>query len=185
MRGVRGVPRRADRAPDAWPEAAARGSHDVPLVNRLRHSAYTPPMPESDARHLRGLPTCWEQPIPESALEGLEERAGVLAARLEKAGRKRDADELRRRVAILQRADALHRHASDVETIAGLYRALATFTGEHEPAGEHERMWAQAGVLEDPMSVTHGPAFRETAALRNRAYRWLVAAVAAHARQSS
>jgi hypothetical protein len=139
-------------------------------------------MPESDARHLLGLPPSWEQRIPESALESLQERANAIAGRLERGGRKREADELHRRIAALARADELHRHASDVETIAGLYRALTTLAGEREPIGDYERTWAQAGVLEDPMSVMHGPAFRETAALRNRAYRWLAAAVAQFAR---
>jgi hypothetical protein len=137
-------------------------------------------MPESDARHLLGLPTSWEQRIPESELESLQERANAIAGRLERGGRKREAGELHRRVASLARADELHRHASDVETIAGLYRALTALAGEREPIGDYERTWAQAGVLEDPMM--HGPAFRDTAALRNRAYRWLAAAVAQYAR---
>jgi hypothetical protein len=137
---------------------------------------------EAEARLLRGLPACWEQSIPESALEGVQERAKNLAARLEGAGRKRNAQELRRRIRILERADELHRHASDVETIAGLYRALSAFARVHESIGEHERAWVQAGLLDDPMSVAHGPAFRETAALRNRAYRLVTAAMACYSR---
>ncbi len=150
-------------------------------MSRLRFAEYVPPMAESDARLLRGLPACWEQPIVESGVEGLEERALVVAVRLESRGRKRDASELRRRIALLQRADELHRHATDVETIAGLYRALATFAHVDQRALERERVWAQAGMLEDPMCILHGPAFRETAALRSRAYRWLAAAIARHA----
>jgi hypothetical protein len=150
-------------------------------MNWLRRCEYVPPMPESDARHLRGLPASWQQPIAESALEGLHGRAMALASRLQRCGRKHEADELRRRAALLARADELHRHASDVETAVGLYRALSTLAGEQEHLGECGRTWAQAGALEEPMAA-HGPAFRETAALRNRAYRSLAAAVARHVR---
>lgn len=139
-------------------------------------------MPESDARPLRGLPPSWEQSIVESAVESLRRRAGTLAGRLERGGRKREADQLRRRAAVLARADELHRHASDLETIGGLYRALSTLAGEHEPLSDYDRTWAQAGTLEEPMAIAHGPAFRETAALRNRAYRSLAATVARYAR---
>lgn len=142
-------------------------------------------MPESDARQLRGLPASWEQPIAESALEGLQRRAEALACGLQRAGRKREAGELRRRVALLARADELHRHAADLETLAGLYRALSALAGEHEPMGAYDRIWTQAGALEQPMAAMHGPAFRETAALRNRAYRSLAAAVAQHLRGQS
>ena len=142
-------------------------------------------MPESDARHLRGLPASWGQPIAESALEGLQGRAKAIAGRLERGGRNREADELRRRAALLARADELHRHASDVETIAGLYRALTVLAGAREPVGDYDRTCAQAGLLEEPMAVAHGPAFRETAALRNRAYRSLAAAVARYVRGQS
>jgi hypothetical protein len=150
-------------------------------MNRLRHAEYVPPPPEATARRLRGLPASWEQPILESAVEGLQKRAAALAVCLEKSGRKREADELRRRIAVLERADELHRHAGDIETLAGLYKALSTFAREDERPDEHERAWAQAGLLEDAMTVTHGPAFRETCVLRNRAYRWLAAAVARYA----
>jgi hypothetical protein len=136
-------------------------------------------MAEADARRLRGTPACWEQSIPESAVDGLRMRASALAATLKRAGRDRDAAELRRRLALLERADELHRHASTIETIAGLFRALATFAheDEREPADERERTWLQAGMLEEQPSAVHGPAFRETAALRNRAYRLLADAV--------
>jgi hypothetical protein len=70
-----------------------------------------------------------------------------------------------------------------VETIVGLYRALSVFAREEEPAAlRQQRAWAQAGLLDDPMSVVHGPAFRETAALRNCAYRWLASTMARYAR---
>ncbi|HXX68705.1 MAG TPA: hypothetical protein VEK07_16075 [Polyangiaceae bacterium] len=137
-------------------------------------------MAESVTRHLRGLPPSWEQAIAESSIDALRKRTYALAGWLERLGRGREAEELRRRVAVLERADELHRHASDIETIAGLYRALATFSGEHEPVRGQQRTWAQAGALEAPTSAMHGPAFRETASLRNRAYRWLAAAVAQH-----
>jgi hypothetical protein len=136
-----------------------------------------PPMAESDARALRGTSACWEQAIVESAVDGLRRRASALAKALKSAGRKRDAAELQRRLVLFERADELHRHASDLETIAGLLRALSIFAHEHE-RDEHERAWLQAGMLEDRPSVVHGPAFRETAALRNRAYRLLAEAVA-------
>jgi len=151
-------------------------------MNLLRRCEYVPPMAEVTARPLRGLPSCWEQAIVESAVDGLRERASTMAARLERAGRKRDAQELRRRILALERADDLHRHASDVETITGLYLALSAFAREHEPIVERERAWAQAGLLDDRMSLAHGPAFRETAALRNRAYRLVAAAIARYAR---
>lgn len=136
-------------------------------------------MPGPDARRLRGLPACWEQGIVESAVDGLTKRADALAIALAKRGRKREADELRRQVSLLERADELHRHASDVETLAGLYRAIATFAHEHDQVTEESLAWAQAGTLGDHAStIGHGPAFRETAALRNRAFRLVAAAVA-------
>jgi hypothetical protein len=94
----------------------------------------------------------------------------------------RDAAELCRRVELLDRADELHRHASDVETVAGLYRALATLAQEQVRAEEDERTWLQSGVLEGLAPLAHGPAFRETAALRNRAYRLVAATVARYGR---
>lgn len=138
-------------------------------------------MPESEARHLRGLTRSWEQPIVESALDGLQRRAETLARKLERGGRKTEAGELRRRAAVLAHADELHRHASDLETIGGLYRALSTLAGEHVGT-DCDRTWTQAGLLEEPIGGAHGPAFRETAALRNRAYRSLAATVAHYAR---
>lgn len=148
----------------------------------LRYCEYVPPMPESDARHLRGLAHSWEQPIAESAPDGLQRRAKTLARRLVTSGRKAEAEELGRRAAVLARADELHRHASDLETIGGLYRALSILAGEHEVVSDSDRTWAQAGLLEEPTVVAHGPAFRETAALRNRAYRSLAATVARYTR---
>jgi hypothetical protein len=151
-------------------------------MNFLRRSEYVPSMAESDTQCLRGTPRSWEQQIEESAVEGLRSRAYALAAALKRAGREREAAELNRLVALFERADELHRHASDVETIAGLYRALATLAHEQVPAAEHERTWQQSGVLEGSAPVAHGPAFRETAALRNRAYRLVAATVARYGR---
>jgi hypothetical protein len=144
----------------------------------LRRSEFVPPMAESDMRHLRGTPRWWEQQIPESAIEGLRRRANALETALRRTGRERDAAELCRQVALLGRADELHQHASDVETVAGLYRALAILAHEQAPAVEQERTWLQSGVLEGTASLAHGPAFRETAALRNRAYRLVAVTVA-------
>jgi hypothetical protein len=144
----------------------------------LRRSEYVPPMAQADARRLRGTPGHWDQQIAESAVEGLRRRAYALATSLKRAGREREAAELNRQVALLERADELHQHASDVETVAGLYRALATLAHEQVPAVEDERTWLQSGVLEGSVSGAHGPAYRETAALRNRAYRLVAATVA-------
>jgi hypothetical protein len=144
----------------------------------LRRCEYVPPMAESDMWRLRGTPRCWEHQIAESTVEGLRRRAKALAAALKRAGHERDAAELNRQVALFERADELHRHASDVETAAGLYRALATLAHEQVQLEENERTWLQSGVLEEPVSGAHGPAFRETAALRNRAYRLVAATVA-------
>jgi len=153
-------------------------------MNRRLQCEYVPAMAEPDARHLRGLPPSWEEPIVESALDGLQRRARTLARRLERGGRKAEAAELRRRAAVLARTDELHRHASDLETLGGLYRALSTLAGENELPSDSDRTWAQAGVLEEPMAIAHGPAFRETAALRNRAYHSLAASVARYARSA-
>lgn len=147
-------------------------------MSLLRRAEFVPPMAEPDARQLRGLPVSWEQHIAESAVDGLCRRAEALAAVLEAVGRRRDATELRRRLALLQRAEELHGHAADVETIAGLYRALSALSCEQEQGGPYERTWAQTGVLDDPISAVHGPAFRTTAALRNRAYRLVAATIA-------
>jgi hypothetical protein len=147
-------------------------------VSRLRYCEFVPPMPARDALHLRGLPPSWEESIPESAVDGLKKRAETLAVALARRGRKCDADDLGRRVALLERADELHRHAADIETIVGLYRALAVFAHEVlEPASVADTavVWAQSGSEHAP---AHGPAFRETAGLRNRAYRAVLAAVA-------
>jgi hypothetical protein len=154
------------------------------MVNRFRHCQYVPPMAESDARRLRGLPAGSEQAVAESGIDGLKRRADALALALVQHGRRREADELRRRVSLLERADELHHHASDLETLAGLYRALAVLAHERDPALEGSLPWAQVGALEDNASPTgHGAAFRETAILRNRALRWVAAALAKYAVQ--
>ena len=148
-------------------------------MNGLRYSDYVPPMARQDVRLLRGLPSSWEQSVGESSVEGLEKRANAMALALARRGRRRDADDLRRRVSLLQRTDELHRHASDVETIAGLYRALELFAHQCDPAVASSLTWTQAGALAaDTAPLPHGPAFRETAVLRNRAFRWVVAGLA-------
>jgi hypothetical protein len=129
-----------------------------------------------DVRLLRALPSSWEHAVPESAVDGLMKRADAVAVGLAKRGCKRDAEELRRRIALLERADELHRHASDIETLVGLYSALAAFAHEREPAVEESFAWTQAG-RDGEFSPGHGRAFRETAALRNRAFRWVLQAL--------
>lgn len=119
--------------------------------------------------------------MPESAIDALLRRGRAAASGLSAAGRSREAGELWRRITLLERADELHRHASDVETLAQLYRALTTFSEEPEGELEPSRAWVQAGAAEGA-GLGHGPAFRETAALRRRAFRWLQAAMARSAR---
>jgi len=101
----------------------------------LRTCEYVPPMPMQNEvlRRLRGLPSCWEQRVVESTVDSLRKRADALGRVLAKHRRKRETDDLRRRVSLLDRADELHRHAADVETLVGLYRALRVFTHEREP----------------------------------------------------
>lgn len=118
-------------------------------------------MSSLEARRLRGLPTIWEAPIVESGIEALEERANALVAALMKRGRRREADELRRVRALLERVDDLHSHAENLETLTGLYRALLVFAGDRDPALESSLAWAQVGSPVDDASVVgHGPAFR-------------------------
>jgi hypothetical protein len=149
-----------------------------------RYRDYVPPLPTPDARRLRRLPSGWAEPIVESEVEALERRSDALALALAKRGRRREADELRRRRLLLERADGLHRHASTLETLVGLYRALAVFAGEREPTADDGRVWVQSGAVGDEAPPAgHGPAFRETAALRNRAYHLLAAAIAGYARE--
>jgi hypothetical protein len=55
---------------------------------------------------------------------------------------------------------------------------------ERDPAIEGAVAWAQTGALGDSLSSTaHGAAFPETAALRNRAFRWVAAMLAKCARE--
>ncbi len=84
-------------------------------------------------------------------------------------GHKPEGEALARWIALLERVDELHRHAEDVETIAGICSALTPF--------------AEGDSALPDATNAHGSAFRETALLRNRAYRWVEAAVAAHARE--
>ncbi|HXX68578.1 MAG TPA: hypothetical protein VEK07_15425 [Polyangiaceae bacterium] len=140
------------------------------------------PMQNEVLRRLRGLPSCWEQRVVESTVDSLRKRADALGRVLAKHRRKRETDDLRRRVSLLDRADELHRHAADVETLVGLYRALRVFTHEREPLAADSFTRAQIGA-EDAPSTCHGPAFRQTAALRNRAFRLVAAAIAKYARE--
>lgn len=143
-------------------------------------------MRTEDARRLRGLPKEWERAVSESAIDGLLRRGRTLASQLSRQHRKRDAAELRRFLSLLERADELHRHASDVETLTGLYRALTAFTGEEDdPAVRQSFTWIQTGAVEgETFPAPHGPAFRETAAIRNRAFRLVAAAIARLSRPS-
>jgi len=152
-------------------------------VNRLRSSEYLPAPAEADARLLRGLPGSWQAAVAESSIDALSKRARGLAAQLTGRGRRGEAAELLRRVSLLERMDELHRHASNLQTLAGLYVALATFSGENsgEPEQGTHRTLAQTGLLADDQT-TSGPAFRETAALRNRAFRLVASCVARYAR---
>lgn len=153
-------------------------------MSHPRYREYVPPLQTSDVQRLRALPAAWEQHIVESAVDALEKRADALASALTKRGRKRQADELRRRLSLLERVDELFRHAGNLETLAGLYRALAVFADEHEAIAEESFAWAQTGALGDDASlVGHGPAFRETAALRNRAFRLVASALAKYTRE--
>jgi hypothetical protein len=130
---------------------------------------------------LRGLPPHWEQRIVESAVDGLLQCAMGLARALEKQGGKAEAQELRRRTLLLERTDELHRHASSIETLVGLYRALRVFGQERDPALENALTWVQSGAFGEK-GAPHGPAFRETAALRNRAFRLVAAGLAKYSR---
>jgi hypothetical protein len=150
-------------------------------MGHRRYRDYVPPMPSEDARRLRGLAPSWQRPIDESEVDGLQKRAGALALALRRAGRRRDADELSHRLALLERADELQRHASNLETLVGLYRALAVFAHEDELDDSH--VWAQTGALAEEAGDAHGPAFRELTGLRNRAFRLLSSAVATYSRE--
>jgi hypothetical protein len=151
-------------------------------MKRLRACEYVPSPAEDDARLLRGLPLTWEAAIDESALDGLQKRAAVLATSLAARGCPRDAADLRRRLALVARAAALHEHAANVETLAQLYRALSAFAKPGDRPIDASRVWVQSGALAEMPAAVHGPAFRETAALRNRAFRWVEEAVAKFSR---
>jgi hypothetical protein len=155
-------------------------------LRRLRFSEQIPPAPVADARRLRSLPPSWAQPIVESAVDGLLKRADGLAGALAVEGHARAAADLRRSADVLRRADALHTHAARVETLAQLYVALVALMeapGEELPPDASVGL-LQAGALSSgDLASAHGAAFRETAALRSRAFRQLEAAVAALARQ--
>ncbi len=152
-------------------------------LRRLRSSERVPSLPAEDLRRLRGLPPSWSRPIPESAVDALLERAGGLAKALKARGDLRGAAMLERATELLRRADALCTHASRVETLVQLYRALlalrADLTAERRVEEEESTAWLQAGALGTaPLVAMHGPALRETTALRNRAFRDVEAAIA-------
>ncbi len=150
-------------------------------MSRLRFCEYVPPPPEHDARLLRGLPPAWQQAVAESAVDALLRRGASLASRLELCGRLHEAGDLRRRLAALGWADELHLHSADVETIVHLCRALSHLA-EPDLVLETARARLQTmPPVPGPLSG-HGSAFRETAALRNRAFRWVEAAIAGFAR---
>ncbi len=151
-------------------------------MSRLRFSEYVPAPPNSDAVLLRGLPSAWERAVAESDVDALKKRAEALASLLAERGRHVAAADLRRRLAYLERADELHVHAASVEILAHLYRALSPFAHEQERPMDGSPLWLQAGALRTQPASGHGPAFRETAVLRNRAYRWVEQAVAQYAR---
>ncbi len=162
--------------------ARARQSHRLFDVKRARYREQIPSFPTEGARILRGLPSSWEESVGESSIDALKRRADGVAVSLARHGRKREAEELRRRIDLLERADELHRHASDLETLVGLYRALSVFAHDEQPLDEDAHVWAQVGRDSDS-STGHGAAFRETAALRNRAFRWLVLDLARYAHE--
>jgi hypothetical protein len=147
-------------------------------VDPLRRSDYVPPLLGRDAQRLRALPPSWEQRVDESAVGAMIERAEAAVSALGRLGRRREADQLRRGAQLLRRADELYGHAADVEVLVGLYRALALFA--EEPLPSDARAWVQAGMQDEPV---HGPAFRETAALRNRAFRAVARELARCARE--
>ena len=156
-----------------------RARRTIAVVDPLRGCDYVPPTLGRDAQRLRALPASWEQRVDESAVGAMIERAEATASALARLGRRREADELRRRTQLLRRADELHGHAADIEALAGLYRALALLADEPLPADA--RAWFQTGMHDEPV---HGPAFRETAALRNRAFRAVASALARYAREA-
>lgn len=155
-------------------------------LRRLRFAEHTPSAPVADARCLRSLPPSWARPIAESAIDGLLKRADAVAAALHAVGDVRAAADLRRAASMLRRADALHLQAGRVETVAQLYVALAALRADLVSDSAQEDLttdastgWLQAGALPTTgFSSAHGPAFRETAALRSRAFRQVEASVA-------
>jgi hypothetical protein len=159
---------------------------------RLRLSEQIPSAPAADARCLHGLPSSWSRPIAESAVDSLMKRADAVGRTLLLRGDVRGAASLRRTTELLRRADALCTHAVCVETLVQIYRALVTLHADlaaEEPGDRVEEAespaWLQAGALAtDPTSTAHGPAVRETTALRNRAFRSLEAAIARHTREA-
>jgi hypothetical protein len=160
----------------------------VPMdaMSRLRFAEHVPSLAEVDARRLRGLPRRWGARVDESAPPALAKRANALANALTARGRGRDAAQLRRHVDLLERADELHQHASRVETLAQVYGALVALSGDATLDSEiaEAMTWAQAGALPAGESGSgHGPAFRATAELRNRAFRLVEREVARVARR--
>jgi hypothetical protein len=150
-------------------------------MSRFVGCEYVPPLSASDARHLHGLPPTWDLPIAESSIDALERRARTLGRALIAAGRRREGHDLWRRVELLERVDNLHRQASTIEIAVQLCQALGAFTIDKQPKEDDAQASLQSGALSTDAGSTHGPAFSETARLRNRAYRWLQSALARYA----
>jgi hypothetical protein len=165
-------------------------------MKRLRFAEQVPPLPARDTKRLMGLPGSWEAPIPESAVDALVKRARVAAAAGASAPGGRGADAVRERlkrdVELLERADELHMHASRLETLAQLYRALVSLAGPEGGAIDlgldESPAWLQTGALPGALGdagPSHGPAFRATAALRARAFRLVASSLARLTAQSA
>jgi hypothetical protein len=159
-------------------------------LRRLRFAEQIPPASVEDARRLRTLPSSWARGIPESAVDGLLKRAEALANARRAAGDSRAAADLHHAAAMLRRADAVHAQAGRLETLAQLYLALAALradlVSDEDVLADESAGWLQAGALPTAdLSSAHGPAFRETAALRNRAFRQLEAMISRHTRPPS
>jgi hypothetical protein len=154
---------------------------------RLRFSDRVPPLDEALARRLRGLPASWEDRVVETDVAALVTRGKRIVAALDAAGRTEEAARLDRTVADLERVDKLHFHAFRVETLTQLYCALVTLLGPvaDDLWPEDAPTLTQSGALADAADeAAHGPAYRATRALRNRAARQLAWAMARATREA-
>jgi hypothetical protein len=146
----------------------------------LRHAELVPPLAPGDAQRLRGLPSSWSARVAESAVDAIAKRAALVASSLAAKGERRGAEELRRTIALLGRAEALCLHAQNLEVLADLYAALMVLSPVELPrdhALEASRAWAQAATAwREPGA--RGPAVRATTEMRNRAFRLLASRVA-------